>query len=164
MNDQMCSKCKDLDCRRESWFLLPPGHLVCSMPCEDELPEMECKQIECEGRWQIDPRPYYDSDEDCVVQNDVKCITVIQHPHSMYLYDSNRVKSIVSRNRKYSQTMSTERGLTGDAVTQIHQLKKDWAIVCPHLQPPRSCPVFPEGYDFGWLVSSDNGMLFPKTQ
>ena len=71
-------------------------------------------------------------------------------PNADNLYDSDRYKAMLSRNRDYTQTNSNAEGLSEDHRHQIRCKKRHWEAVCPKLSAPICAPVFPKGVHWLW--------------
>ena len=145
-----CKECNDKDCCRPSWFKLPPGHSHCERVFEIDVPEMERREVK---KWHVTKTTYWDSEGEC----ECECECDPLHTHYIYvhsmtddLYNSDRHKAILSRNRDYTQTNSNARGLTEDQRFQIRYKKRYWELICPKLDVTAIAPVFPKGIHWLW--------------
>ena len=143
-----CKECNDKDCCRPSWFKLPPGHLHCENVFKDDVPETERREVK---KWHVTKTTYWDSEGECECECDPLHTHYI-YVHSMTddLYNSDRHKAILSRNRDYTQTNSNARGLTEDQRFQIRYKKRYWELICPKLDVTAIAPVFPKGIHWLW--------------
>ena len=147
-----CKECMNKDCCCPSWYRLPPGHFHCDRVLKADVPEIKQGEVEKWHKWDSDDANW-DSDNECEVplEPDEMYYTYVHSiAESDELYDSDRFKAILSRNRYYTQTNSNARGLSEGTRRQILRKKEHWAVVCPKLNVPTCKPVFPKGTHPFW--------------
>ena len=95
-----------------AWCYVPPGYLHCGRAFKNDMTQSEQKKVK---KWELhELDAYWDDSEDCEVPySDDERYYILEYyekPTLDWLYESDRNKAILSRNREWSQVNSNTKG------------------------------------------------------